>query len=150
MLARLFGWLLLLALAPAAYGQITAPRVTSADGPQVATLEEQLINRLRATTEERQSYIRLILAKTEQGLFDQGRILAIERYAIKKNPRFPFPYFELHHAFEVGKRKPRVLFDRVALDRQDPALVEQPLFGFGQDQPDVALPLLGGRPQAVD
>jgi len=103
MLARLFGWLMLVTLAPAAYGQITGPRVTSADGPQVATLEEQLINRLRATTEERQSYIRLILAKTEQGLFDQGRILAIERYAIKKNPRFPFPYFERVMQFEAQR-----------------------------------------------
>src|SRR5690554_6923846 len=101
MLVRLFGWLMLLAWAPVAYGQITASRVTSADGPRVATLEEQLINRLRATTDERQSYIRLIVAKTEQGMFDQGRILAIERYAIKKNPRFPFPYFERVMQFEA-------------------------------------------------
>ncbi len=100
MLARRFCWLMLLALAPAAYGQITAPRVTGVNGPQVATLEEQLINRLRATTEEQQSYIRLIVTKTEQGLFDQGRILAIERYAIKRNPRFPFPFFERVMQFE--------------------------------------------------
>mgnify|MGYP001350173221 CR=1 FL=1 len=100
MFARLLGWLMVVTLAPAAYGQITAPRVTSANGPQVATLEEQLINRLRATTEEQQAYIRLIVTKTEQGQFDQGRILAIERYSIKKNPRFPFPYFERVMQFE--------------------------------------------------
>ena len=60
----------------------------------MATLDEQLINRLRATTDERQTYLRIIAAKTEQGVFDQRRILAIERFAMKRNPNFPFPYFE--------------------------------------------------------
>lgn len=68
--------------------------VTPARGTQTATLEDQLINRLRATTEDRQTYIRMVVAKVNSGDFDRGRILALERYAIKKNPTFPFPYFE--------------------------------------------------------
>lgn len=77
-----------------ASAQITPSRSTSTAGPKVATLEEVLINRLRATTEDRQQYIRLVVAKVDQGVFDRGRILAIERYAISKNPQLPFPYFE--------------------------------------------------------
>jgi len=71
-------------------GQIVVPT----RGTQTATLEDQLINRLRATTEDRQAYIRLVVAKVNTGEFDRGRILALERYAIKKNSSFPFPYFE--------------------------------------------------------
>lgn len=94
MLVRCLCVLILGMLCRSASAQITPPRITSASGPRVATLEEVLINRLRATTDDRQEYIRLIVAKVDQGVFDRGRILAIERYAIKKNPRFPFPYFE--------------------------------------------------------
>lgn len=94
MLTRCFYLLVLLMLAPAASAQITTPRVTTAGGSKVATLEEQLINRLRATTEDRQEYIRLVVAKVEQGALDQGRVLAIARYAMNKNPQLPFPYFE--------------------------------------------------------
>jgi hypothetical protein len=71
-------------------GQIVVPT----RGTQTATLEDQLINRLRATTEDRQAYIRLVVAKVNTGEFDRRRILAMERYAIKKNNAFPFPYFE--------------------------------------------------------
>lgn len=94
MLARFFCLLTLLTLVQTATAQITERRITSAVGPKVATLQEVLTNRLRATTDERQEYIRLVVAKVDQGVFDRGRILAIERYAIRKNPRMPFPYFE--------------------------------------------------------
>jgi len=79
-----------LALANHGHAQIVAP----ASATRVATLEDQLINRLKATTEDRQAYIRLVVAKTEAGIFDRGRILAFERYAMRKNPQLPFPYFE--------------------------------------------------------
>ena len=71
-------------------GQIVAPT----RGTQTATLEDQLINRLRATSEDRQAYIRIVVAKVDTGEFERGRVLALERYAIKKSPTFPFPYFE--------------------------------------------------------
>lgn len=68
--------------------------VPPAERSQVATLADQLINRLRATTEDRQSFLRLVAAKAEIGQFDRGKVLAFERYAMRKNPRFPFPHFE--------------------------------------------------------
>lgn len=70
--------------------QIAAPATRGS----VATLSDQLINRLRATTEDRQLFLRLIAAKTEVGQFERGRVLAFERYAMRKNERFPFPHFE--------------------------------------------------------
>lgn len=72
------------------HGQIVEPL----RGERTATLEDQLINRLRATTDDRQAYIRLVVAKVNAGQFDRGRVLALERYAIKRNSAFPFPYFE--------------------------------------------------------
>jgi hypothetical protein len=84
--------------------QLTPSRVASASATQVATLDEQLINRLRATTEERQAYVRLVVDKISTGEFDQRMVLAIERYAIRKNPQFPFPYFERAMRFEAEKR----------------------------------------------
>lgn len=82
--------------------QITVPRVTSATGP-LATLEEQLINRLKATTDERRNYVRLIVRNVESGRLTPRLVIAIERYAIRRNPEFPFPFFERALRFEAAK-----------------------------------------------
>lgn len=87
-----------------ATAQISVPMSPSGGGTQVATLEQQLINRLRATTADRKAYIRLVVEKTETGALDTGMVRAIERYAIKQNPRFPFPYFERAMHFEAERR----------------------------------------------
>ncbi|RPH77517.1 MAG: hypothetical protein EHM77_07940 [Planctomycetaceae bacterium] len=95
----------------AAPAQLTAPIGTSPDGIQVASLEQQLINRLKATTEDRQAYIRLVVLKTETGELETARVLGVERYAIRRNPNFPFPYFERamrHEANKVGIYLPPV------------------------------------------
>ncbi|TVQ02692.1 MAG: hypothetical protein EA381_02745 [Planctomycetaceae bacterium] len=83
-----------------ARAQLTTPIGQGVGGNQVATLDQQLINRLRATTEDRQAYIRLVVRKTETGELDRARVLAMERFAIKQNPRFPFPFFERAMKFE--------------------------------------------------
>lgn len=91
--------------------QITAPLEASTGGVQVATLEQQLISRLKATTEDRQAYIRLVVQKTETGELERARVLGIERYAIRRNPNFPFPYFERamrHEASKLGIYLPPV------------------------------------------
>lgn len=77
-----------------ASAQITTPTNRSYGGTQTVSLEDQLINRLKATTEDRQAYIRLIAQRVDAGIIDKGRVLAFERYAIRKNPHFPFPFFE--------------------------------------------------------
>jgi hypothetical protein len=91
--------------------QITVPLETSTSGVQVATLEQQLINRLKATTEDRQAYIRLVVQKTETGELETARVIGIERYAIRRNPNYPFPYFERamrHEASKLGIYLPPV------------------------------------------
>lgn len=73
-------------------------------GNRVATLDEQLVNQLRATTEERKAYVRLVVQLVESGRLEQSYVQAITRYAIRKNPQFPFPYFERAMRFEAQKR----------------------------------------------
>ena len=87
-----------------AQAQITDKAALPVTGNRVATLEEQLINQLRATTEDRKAYIRLVVQLVNSGQFEQRYLLAIERYAIRKNPQFPFPYFERAMRFEADKR----------------------------------------------
>jgi len=82
------------ALASSASAQITTPTNRGHGGTQTVSLEDQLINRLKATTEDRQAYIRLVVQRVDAGIIDKGRVLAFERYAIRKNPHFPFPVFE--------------------------------------------------------
>jgi len=41
--------------------------------------------------------------KTETGELDQARVLAFERYAIRRNPEFPFPFFERAMRFEADR-----------------------------------------------
>jgi hypothetical protein len=84
--------------------QISEPRVTSATDSRVATLEELLINQLRATTEERKAYVRMVVQHTTTGELDPRLVVAIQRYASRKNPQFPFPYFERAMRFEAEKR----------------------------------------------
>jgi hypothetical protein len=96
---KISAWFLILitahsGLASSASAQITTPTNSGYGGTQTASLEDQLINRLKATTEDRQAYIRLVVQRVDAGIIDKGRVLAFERYAIRKNPHFPFPFFE--------------------------------------------------------
>ena len=96
---QISAWLLFLitaqsVLTSSASAQITTPTNSGYGGTQTASLEDQLINRLKATTEDRQAYIRLVVQRVDAGIIDKGRVLAFERYAIRKNPHFPFPFFE--------------------------------------------------------
>jgi hypothetical protein len=86
------------------HAQITDARVTSATEGRSATLEEQLINQLRATTEERKAYVRVVVQHTNTGALDPRLVIAIQRYASRRNPQFPFPYFERAMRFEAEKR----------------------------------------------
>lgn len=92
------------AMATTCQAQLTDPGVSPASGTRVSTLEEQLINRLRATTEDRKAYIRLIGVLIADGRLEQRMVVGIERYALRKNPQFPFPYFERAMRFEAEKR----------------------------------------------
>ena len=95
--------LAVLASASTSQAQLTTRRVMSATDDKVASLDEQLINQLRATTEDRKAFIRMVVLLVDQERFEKGHLLAIQRYAMRRNPDFPFPYFERAMRFEAEK-----------------------------------------------
>tara|TARA_R110002049_G_scaffold27321_2_gene94134 strand:- start:294136 stop:294528 length:393 start_codon:yes stop_codon:yes gene_type:complete len=87
-----------------ATAQITTPRVIGSSNIRIANLDEQLTNRLRAISVEQRNYIRYIIRQVELKKLDVKLIVAVERYALRKNPEFPFPFFERAIRFEASKR----------------------------------------------
>ena len=101
---RSLSLLLLLAVCGSAEAQITAPRILSASEQRTAKLEEFLINRLRATTENQQAYVREIVRLVEEGKLELRIVLAMQRYSERRSPFFPLPFFERALKVEAGKR----------------------------------------------
>ncbi|WP_442510732.1 hypothetical protein SH528x_002374 [Novipirellula sp. SH528] len=83
--------------------QVTAPRVLSSSTNHSATLEEQLTNRLRATSEDQRAYIRFVVLKVKEGKLDLRLVVAVERYALRRRPDFPFPFFERAMKVQAAK-----------------------------------------------
>ncbi|GAA5505281.1 hypothetical protein [Novipirellula caenicola] len=86
-----------------ATAQVTVPRVLSAATDRSATLEEQLTNRLRATSEEQRAYLRFVVLKVKEGKLDLRLVVAVERYALRRRPDFPFPFFERAMKVQAAK-----------------------------------------------
>lgn len=84
--------------------QITIPRPQTSSVDRTATLEEQLVNRLKATRVEQRAYIKYIVGLTKDGRLDPKLVVAIERYAIRRNGHYPFPFFERALKYEANKR----------------------------------------------
>ena len=92
-----FGW-------SKADAQITTPRVFSESGTRTANLEEQLTNRLRAISPQQRDYVRFIVRQVQLNRLDLKLVVAVERYALRRNPQYPFPFFERAIRFEASKR----------------------------------------------
>lgn len=86
-----------------AQAQLSDPRANPYGTSNTPTLEEQLVNTLRATTEDRKAFIHLVVQYVDAGTLDRRMVVAIQRYAQRKNPSFPFPYFERAMRFEAEK-----------------------------------------------
>ncbi|MEO1526020.1 MAG: hypothetical protein AAFX06_11330 [Planctomycetota bacterium] len=84
--------------------QITTPQILSAQTNKRATIEDYLINRLRATTDDQKAYVREILQLVDQRRLDLKLVLALQRRARAKRPHFPLPIFEQTIRFEGRKR----------------------------------------------
>jgi hypothetical protein len=87
-----------------ASAQLTAPRIMTSEGDRFATLEEQLTNRLRATREDQQAYIHFVVDQVRDGKLETKLVVAIERYALRRNGGYPFPFFERALKHEAAKR----------------------------------------------
>lgn len=73
-------------------------------GTKVPTLNEMLVNNLRATLPEQQEFLRNVVQKTEQGKLESGLVLAVMRYSQRRNERFPFPFFERAIRYQASKQ----------------------------------------------
>lgn len=93
-------------LCPEARAQISpsGPFTPAKHGAGVAGLDDQLVNRLRAVTEEQQAFVRYVVRQVDQGRLERGLVLAIERYALRRNRLLPFNYFERAIRFEASRR----------------------------------------------
>jgi hypothetical protein len=100
------------------HAQIT--RETARGGNQVASLQDILVNKLRATREDQQVFIAAVVQEANQGNVEKGFVLAVMRYAIDKNPRYPFPYFERAVRFEATKRRITLPAVEIILSTRDP------------------------------
>lgn len=96
--------LITLASASIASAQITAPRTLTAEGDRYANLQEQLVNRLRATRDDQQAYINYLIKQVRKGRLETKLVVAIERYAMRRNRDYPFPFFERAIRYEASKR----------------------------------------------
>lgn len=97
--------ILALTASPAVVGQITSSRVLSSSRSTSATLEEQLINRLKATRDDQRAYVKHVVALTKSGKLDRKLVVAVERYALRRNSKYPFPFFERALKYEAAKRR---------------------------------------------
>ncbi|MCC9599284.1 hypothetical protein LOC67_01835 [Stieleria sp. JC731] len=68
------------------------------------SLEEYLVSRLRATSEDQRNYVHAIVQLIEQGRLEKKLVLALERRSRGKNPVFPLPVFERTLRFEAARR----------------------------------------------
>lgn len=96
--------LIVLAAANTAQSQVTVPRVLSTTRDRHATLEEQLINRLRATSRQQRAFLRFVVEKVRQQELEFRLVVAVERYALKRNPHLPFLFFERALRFQARRR----------------------------------------------
>lgn len=90
---------------PVVNAQITSPRVLSSSRSTSATLEEQLLNRLKATRDDQRAYLKHVVALTKAGKLDRKLVIAVERYALRRNAKYPFPFFERALKYEAAKRR---------------------------------------------
>ena len=83
---------------------LLGPRLIAAPTDRLATLEDQLVSRLRVTNDQQLAYLRFVLDQVRDGHLDTKLILALERYAIRRNSQLPFLFFERALRFEAGRR----------------------------------------------
>ncbi|MEM7558870.1 MAG: hypothetical protein AAF394_07090 [Planctomycetota bacterium] len=57
-------------------------------------LEDQLISGLRAATPGQKDYLRQIVALVNAGTLPRQMVNLIYTWAIRRNPKVPFPYFQ--------------------------------------------------------
>jgi len=65
------------------------------DGRHVVPLIDQLVNGLRVSRMEDIEFLQVLVHHVDQGKLPQGMVNLVYRWALQRNPRIPFPYFQL-------------------------------------------------------
>ena len=94
----------LVSIGELASAQLTAPRSLSGSSRPIGQLEEQLINGLRATRVEQQAFLKKVVTLTSQKKLDQRLVTAIYGWSRRRQPLYPFPFFERGIRIEAQKR----------------------------------------------
>ena len=63
-------------------------------GRGAATLRDQLLRGLRAATPEQEQFVDQVVVAVEAGRLPRGLVNLMYRWAIERNARVPFPYFQ--------------------------------------------------------
>ena len=79
------------------------PSTLPVERDRYATLQDQLINRLRATREDQQAYINHVVEQVRLEKLQTSLVIAIERYAMRRNRHYPFPFFERALRYEASQ-----------------------------------------------
>ncbi len=72
-------------------------------GRGAATLQDQLVKGLRATTAEQKQYAETVAAAVDAGRLPRGMVNQVYRWALERNPKVPFPYFQ--YALNIVSRR---------------------------------------------
>ena len=94
-----------------AQAQITTPRLTTLEIDENVKLKERLINRLHATTPAQQAYVNFVVSQVKANRLETRLVVAIERYAIRRNQQFPILFFEralMNEALRRGVTLPSI------------------------------------------
>lgn len=83
--------------------QMIVPPAASG-GTRVATLQEVLVTNLRATRSEQREFLRRVERAVAERRIDTPLVMAVMRYSQRRNPPYPFPYFERALRHEASKR----------------------------------------------
>ncbi|WP_164100742.1 hypothetical protein [Candidatus Laterigemmans baculatus] len=90
--------------APLGFAPEVGSDVPAPGGVRLPTLRQTLTNNLRATAFEQQEFLRRVEVSVDHGQLDRRLVLALMRYSQRRNPGYPFPYFERALRFEAAKR----------------------------------------------
>lgn len=82
----------------------TSSANSTVPGNYVANLDDQMINQLRAFKTDQQAYIRYVTNLVKANQLDARLVVAVYRYSIRRQPTYPFPYFERAMRIEARKR----------------------------------------------
>lgn len=77
-------------------GQRGGVQVTGAQGTRsgVAPLRDQLTQGLRVVTKEQADFVNVVVAFVDARQISTSMVNSVYKWALKRNPRVPFPYFQ--------------------------------------------------------